>query len=296
MTLFQIVVAARERFIRAGIPPDHAAIDAEVLARHVARWDRATYLTRRDEPLAPRLAASYEQAVARRERREPVAYITGTREFWGLDFLVTPAVLIPRPETEFVVEATLRRLNDSARAWRVADIGTGSGCLAVAIAHALPHATVVATDISPQALEVARQNAARHGVGSRVTFVETSLLDDAPGPFDLIVANPPYVPSSHETTLSPDVRDHEPRPALYGHGEDGLDEIRALLAQAPSRLVEGGVLLMEFGFGQGAAVRAAVAVVEGLRFVEILRDLQGHERTLVAERRHSGVRPQAGSA
>jgi release factor glutamine methyltransferase len=283
VTLFHHVIAARERFIRAGIPPDQAAIDAEVLARHVAEWDRATYLTRRDEPIEPTLAASFERAVARRERREPVAYITGTREFWGLEFLVTPAVLIPRPETEFIVDAALARLADRSRAWRIADVGTGSGCLAVALARGLPHARVVATDISLAAIEVARQNAVRLGVAPRVTCVETSLLNDAPGPFDLIVANPPYVPRSHETTLSPDVRDHEPRPALYGHGDDGLDEIRALLAQAPSRLAEGGVLLMEFGFGQGDAVRAALAGVTGLRFVEILRDLQGHERTLVAQ-------------
>jgi release factor glutamine methyltransferase len=284
-SLFQHVIAARERFIRAGIPPDQAAIDAEVLVRHAAGWDRATYLTHRGEPIAPALAASYGLAVARRERREPVAYITGTREFWGLDFLVTPAVLIPRPETEFVVEAALARLIDRARAWRIADVGTGSGCLAVALAHELANAEVTATDISSAALGVARRNAARHGVEPRVTCVETSLLEGVGGPFDLIVANPPYVPASHEPTLSPDVRDHEPRPALYGHGADGLDEIRALLAQAPSRLVDGGVLLMEFGFGQGDAVRQALADVEGLRFVELLRDLQGHERTLVAVRR-----------
>ena len=283
-TLFQLVIGARERFIRAGIPPDQAAIDAEVLARHATGWDRPTYLTRRDEPALAAVASSYDNAITRRERREPVAYITGTREFWGLDFHVTPAVLIPRPETEFVVEAALGRLNDRTRAWRIADVGTGSGCLAVALAHELSRAQVTAIDISSEALDVARRNARRLGVEARVSFVETSLLERVPGPFDLIVANPPYVPASHAPTLSPDVRDHEPRPALYGHGEDGLDEIRALLAQAPSRLVEGGVLLMEFGFGQGDAVRAALADVPGLRLVQVLRDLQGHERTLVAEK------------
>jgi release factor glutamine methyltransferase len=281
-SLFQRVIGARERFIRAGIPPDQAAIDAEVLARHAAGWDRASYLTRRDEPPDPEVARSFERAVVRREGREPVAYITGRREFWGLDFLVTPAVLIPRPETEFIVEAALARLRDRARPWRIADVGTGSGCLAVALAHELAGSRVTATDISPAALGVARQNAARLGVGARVAFVETSLLDGVPGPFDLIVANPPYVPQSHEPALSPDVRDHEPRPALYGHGEDGLDEVRALLAQAPSRLAGEGVLMMEFGFGQADAVRAELARVEGLRLVEILRDLQGLERTLVA--------------
>ncbi|MBK5296415.1 MAG: peptide chain release factor N(5)-glutamine methyltransferase [Vicinamibacteria bacterium] len=284
MSLWQRVVAARERFIRAGIPPDQAAIDAEVLARYARGWDRATYLTRRDEPLAPDAAASYEALVIRREQREPVAYISGSREFWNLEFLVTPAVLIPRPESEFIIEAALARLRDKGRAWAVADVGTGSGCLAIALAHELPAARVTATDVSAAALTVARENAVRLGVGDRVTLVQSSLLDNSPGPFDLIVANPPYVPSSHSTTLSPDVRDHEPPQALYGHGDDGLDEARALLAQAPSRLAPNGVLLMEFGFAQGEAVRHALDQVPTLEPIEILRDLQGHERTLVARR------------
>jgi release factor glutamine methyltransferase len=131
--------------------------------------------------------------------------------------------------------------------WAIADVGTGSGCLAVTLAHELRAARVTATDISADALTVARANAERLGVADRVAFVETSLLDATPGPFDLIVANPPYVPSSHRPTLSPDVRDHEPAVALYGSGEDGLDQARALLAQAPSRLAPSGVLLMEFG-------------------------------------------------
>ena len=282
--LWQMVVAARERFIRAGIPPDQAAIDAEVLARHARGWNRATYLTRRDEPLAPDAAATYEGLVVRREHREPVAYITGSREFWNLEFLVTPAVLIPRPESEFIVEAALARLFDKSRAWVIADVGTGSGCLAITLAHELPGARVIATDISQDALAVARANAARLGVGDRVTLVESSLLDNASGPFDLIVANPPYVPSTQSSTLSPDVRDYEPPLALYGHGDDGLDEARALLAQAPSRLAFNGVLLMEFGFSQADAVRAAVGQVPTLEAIDILRDLQGHERTLVARR------------
>jgi release factor glutamine methyltransferase len=284
-TLFRLVIAARERFIRAGIPPDQAAIDAEVLARHAMAWDRATYLTCRDDPLTEGAAARYERLAARRERREPVAYITGLREFWSLDFLVTPAVLVPRPETEAIVEAALTRLDDRGRRWRLADVGTGSGCLAISLAHELPAAVVAATDISGDALDVARQNAVRLGVASRVHFVRTSLLEGLAGPFDLIVANPPYVPSAHEATLSPDVRDHEPRPALYGHGEDGLDEVRALLAQAPSRLAHGGVLLMEFGFGQADTARAAATLVPDLLVEAVLRDLQGHERTLVVRRR-----------
>ena len=292
VALFQLVVAARERLTRAGLSPDRAAIDAEVLARAAAGWDRASYLARRDEPAVADVAERLESYVRRREAREPVAYILGTREFWGLDFLVTPAVLIPRPETEFIVQAALARLADRTRPWRIADVGTGSGCLAVALAVELSHARVTAIDISPDALDVARANAERHGVGGRVTLMRSSLLDAVEGPFDLIVANPPYVPRAHQPTLSPDVRDHEPDVALYGGGDDGLDEVRALVAQAPSRLVPGGWLQMEFGFAQGDAVRAAAAAVSGLETVEVLCDLQGLERTLVARRRTSDFRVQ----
>ena len=281
-SLYQHVVAARERLIRAGVPPDQAAIDAEVLVRHAMAWDRATYLTERDRPVGDLPLAAYEALVARRERREPVAYITGHREFWGLDFLVTPAVLVPRPETEFIVEAALSRLKGLDQAWRIADVGTGSGCLAVALAHELPHARLTATDVSDAALAVAGANADRLGVAARVALVRAWLLDGVPGPFDLIVSNPPYVPPAHRGTLSPDVRDHEPAIALYGTGEDGLDLARALLAQAPSRLSPGGLLMLEFGFGQGDAVRAAAAGVPALSVEDVLRDLQGHERTLVA--------------
>lgn len=282
MTFWFLSIAARERFIRAGIPPDQAAIDAEVLARAAAGWDRATWLARRDDPAGTEAATRFEAMASRREGREPVAYITGVREFWGLDFIVSPAVLIPRPETELIVEAALQRLADPARAWRIADVGTGSGCIAVALASERRAALLTATDISEAALEVARQNATLRGVGRRIGFLRTSFLDAAIGPFDLIVANPPYVPTSARPTLAPDVRDFEPDAALFGHGADGLDEVRAILAQAATRLAPGGWLLMEFGYGQGQTVSEAAAAVRGLTVDTILNDLQGHERTLVA--------------
>ena len=282
MSVLQRVIDARERFLRAGIPPDQAAIDAEILVRHVLGQDRATYLARRDEPIPDDDFERLEAMVRRREGREPVAYILGEREFWGLSFLVSPAVLIPRPETEAIVERALALMNDARRAWRLADVGTGSGCLAVALAHERGNATVIATDISEPALGVAAANALRHGVDSRIRLIRTSLLDEVPGPFDLIVANPPYVPAGTRGGLQPDVRDYEPETAVFGHGADGLDEVRLLLTQTPERLAPGGWLLMEFGFGQGDAVRAAVNAVPELRLVEVLRDLQGHERTLVA--------------
>ena len=285
MTFWFLSIAARERFIRAGIPPDQAGIDAEVLARAAAGWDRATWLARRDEPAGTETAARFEAMASRREGREPVAYITGVREFWGLDFIVSPAVLIPRPETELIVEAALDRLADPARAWRIADVGTGSGCIAIALATERRAAMLTATDISEAALEVARQNAILRGVGRRNDFLRTSFLNDVIGPFDLIVANPPYVPTFARTALAPDVREFEPHAALFGHGADGLDETRAILAQAATRLAPGGWLLMEFGFGQGDEVREAASGVPGLRVEMILRDLQGLERTLVARTR-----------
>jgi len=285
MTVLERVIAARERFLRAGIPPDQAAIDAEVLARHVLGQDRATYLVHRDERITDSESARLEAMVRRREGREPVAYILGEREFWGLSFLVSPAVLIPRPETEAIVEAALALMNDARTAWRLADVGTGSGCLAVALAHERGNATVIGTDISEAALGVAAANALRHGVDSQIRLIKTSLLDDVPGPFDLIVANPPYVPGSTRDGLQADVRDYEPEAAVFGHGTDGLDEVRHLLRQTPGKLASGGWLLMEFGFGQGDAVRAAVSAVADLELVEVLRDLQGHERTLVGVKR-----------
>jgi len=276
-----LVVAARERLIRAGIPPDQASIDAEVLARHVLGWDRAEYLTRRHEPFPEQTADRFEAAVEQRERRVPVAYITGHREFWGLDFEVSPDVLIPRPETELMVEAALKFLSNAAGSPRIADVGTGSGCLAVSLACECTQATVVATDVSRAALAVAQRNASRHGVTARIQFVVASFLDGVPSPFDLILANPPYVPRSHEATLSADVRNHEPALAVFGHGDDGLDDVREVLAQAASRLAPSGRLMLEFGFGQGPDVRRD-AERAGLQIIDVLNDLQGHERTLVA--------------
>jgi release factor glutamine methyltransferase len=279
-----LVIAARERLIRAGIPPDQAGIDAEVLIRHVLGWDRAKYLASRHEPLPSTASFPFEAALAERERRVPVAYITGHREFWGLDFDVSPAVLIPRPESELIVEAALTFLSDAEARLRIADVGTGSGCLAVSLAYERLHATLLATDVSEDALAIARRNAERHGVSGRIRFARTSFLTDIQGPFDLIVANPPYVPRSHQATLSPDVRDHEPAVALFGRGEDGLDDVRELLGQSATRLAPSGRLMMEFGSGQGDAVRAG-AERAGLDIVDILRDLQGYERTLIAARR-----------
>src|SRR5947207_526136 len=209
--LADTLAAARAKLVEAGIRADDAAVDVDVYARTILGWDKATLVANLREPAPVDLEPRFSEWITRRERREPTAYIVGTREFWGRDFLVTPAVLVPRPETEFIVEEALA-LTIGAAAPRIADIGTGSGILAVTLAAELPLATVVATDLSGDALDVASQNAERLGVADRMRFVRTSYLDDVDGTFDLIVANPPYVRELDKPALSPDVR-HEPEVA-----------------------------------------------------------------------------------
>jgi release factor glutamine methyltransferase len=273
---------ATGRLRDAGFAPSDAAIDADVLLRHVLAWDRATLLLRRDDPLPPAAAAAFDALVARRCTREPVAYLTGTREFYGRDFHVSPAVLIPRPETELIVDAVLARTTP-AGVCRIADVCTGSGILAVTLACERPHCAVVATDVSTGALAIARKNAAAHGVTDRVTFIEADLLTIVPGPFDVIVANPPYVPERDAPTLAPDVRAFEPGIALFG-GEDGLAVVARLVQQASTRLVAGGLFVMEFGAGQQYDV-ARHATSAGFEVLEVARDLQGHPRIVVCRLR-----------
>ena len=285
MTVLDEVRAAHRRLVMAGLRQDDAAGDAETLARHALGWDRATYLCRRREAPPDRFAADYRSLVGRRARHEPVSAITGRREFWGLTFEVGPAVLTPRPETELIVEWSLRLA--SARrgaALRVLDVGTGSGCLAVALARELPAARVTGTDVSAAAIAVARRNARAHGVAGRIRWVVTSLLDGlrpAPrgaGGVDLIVANLPYVPSAATRVLSPEVRDHEPWLALDG-GRDGLDPLRALLDAAPAHLAPGGHLVAEFGAGQEDTVRRLVDASPALTLLGVAGDLAGIPRT-----------------
>jgi release factor glutamine methyltransferase len=272
------VARGRERLIAAGIPEDQARLDAELLARHALGWDRAAWLASRRDQAPDPFVSEYASLVARRAAREPVSLITGAREFWGLQFDTRPGVLIPRFETELIVEEALEELAGIDRP-RIADVGTGSGCLAIALAHELPRARFVATDLSPLALEVARSNAAKHGVTDRVRFVLTDLLKDVSDSFDVIVSNPPYVQSGDREGLAPEVRDHEPALALFG-GADGLDAIRAVLAQAPARLAERGRLIFEFGYGQDERV-ADLARQAGFTLIRIREDIQGIPRVVV---------------
>lgn len=267
----------------AGIDHGEAALDARLLAQHVLGWDAATFLTRETEPPPPGFAERFEPLVVRREAREPFAYIVGAREFWDLAFEVNPSVLIPRPETELLVEAALQMFPNCNAALYVADAGTGCGCIAVALAKERPAAVVLATDISPEALAVARRNAERHGVSARVELLETDLLHGAPEPFDLIVSNPPYVPAGRAPSLQPDVRDYEPAVALFA-GDDGLDAIRRLVGESVLRLNPCGYLMFEFGIDQDEAVGQLIASTAGLRLAELRGDLQGIPRIAIATR------------
>ena len=277
-----LVQGARDRFVSAGISANLATLDAEVLARRVLGWDQARFLTDRHETATSTFVLKYEPLVARRERREPVSYILGTREFWGMEFEVGPDVLIPRPETELIVEETLALVGREARPL-IADVGTGSGCLAIALARDIPQARIIATDVSPRALNVARRNAERHGVIDRITFMETSFLDGIDDAIDVIVANPPYVPSVAEPALTPEVRDYEPPVAVFS-GEDGLVALRRVVQEAGTKLVPGGWLVMEFGCGQDEDVTTFINGFHGIDVVKVRHDFQDIPRTVICRR------------
>ena len=284
MRLYERLAAAREQLVRAGIQPSEAAIDVDLYARTILKWDRARLLLHHHSPVPETLEPQFSDWLARRERFEPSAYIVGEREFWGLEFYVTPAVLVPRPETELIVEATVaiaQRLD--GQPLRVVDIGTGSGCIAVSVGHEIRRCTVVATDVSKDALLVARRNAQRHAVNGRIHFVCTSHLDGVNGTFDVITANPPYVRTVDKGGLSPDVL-QEPHVALFG-GRTGLHHIDAVLAAASHALRPGGWLIMEFGFGQEDAVRHLVSERPSLSMEGTRADLQGLARTAIIQRR-----------
>ena len=288
--------------LRAAQVPSHT-LAAEVLLLHVLGRNRTWLYTHSEERMDAAASDRFFALIARRAAGEPTQYLTGRQEFWGLEFEVTPAVLIPRPETEHVVEVALERLGSRgievdmttgapSPALRVADIGTGSGCLAVALARELPHAVVFASDISAAALEVARRNAARHGVSDRIHFLKTNLLDDLlhesgitgreSGLLDLIVSNPPYVARDDLERLKPEVREHEPRAALIG-GETGVEIYARLIEQAARWLAPGGILVLELGYGAADRVRGMLQAQPDWTNVSTTDDLAGIPRVLAAE-------------
>jgi release factor glutamine methyltransferase len=251
---------------------------ATLLAATIAR-DRAFLIAHSDDALAPDHFKLFREHVLRRAAGEPTQYVTGQQEFYGLDFEVSPSVLIPRPETELLVETALELLRD-VREPRLCDVGTGSGCVAVALLHERADARAVAVDISADALRVAARNAARHSVAGRLALVASDCFDalDASHKFDLVASNPPYVTETDLAVLQREVREHEPRAALTPGG-DGLSIIRRLLEDAPRFLREGGCLVFEIGYDQHEAVRRLIDA--GVwKLIDIHKDLQGIPRTV----------------
>jgi release factor glutamine methyltransferase len=282
-TIHARVADARGQLRLHGVSSDEAALDARLLAAFLLGWDSVHFYESAGDAEPPGFEDRYADLISRRASHEPLAYITGRQEFWGLQFEVSPAVLIPRPESELIVESALDLFADPSRALTAADPCTGSGCLAVALACERPAAHIIATDVSGPALEVARRNVTRHGVSARVKCVQADLLATLRGPFDLIVSNPPYVPERLRQALPPEVRDHEPAVALFA-GEHGLDIMRRLVTQAAVALAPGGMLIFECGMGQSDEVIRLIDETGGVRLLDMRRDLQGIPRTAIVRR------------
>ena len=278
MTIAEARRALGAAFRTAGI--ETPELDARVLVGHALACDHAALVANAARPLGAGEATRISALAARRLAGEPVARIIGQREFWGLPFTVTPAVLVPRPETETVVELALSLIGDPTQALRIADLGTGSGAILLALLHTLPRATGIGTDISPAALDVARANARSLQLDARATFVESDFGRSLDGPFDLVVSNPPYVARHEIATLSREVREHDPRGALDG-GEDGLNAYRQIAADA-ARLIGGrGLLVVEIGATQERDVNAVFGK-KGLAVTRFRHDLSGNVRALAA--------------
>ncbi len=262
-------------------------LDAEVLLRHVIGIDRAQLYLRIDETIKAEAEQQYWELLRRRVRREPLAYITGRKEFWSLDFSVTRDVLIPRPETELLVEAALEQTRQGLKSRaKIVDLGTGSGAIAVCLAKELPEAQISAVDISSAALQVARANAERHGVADRIRFLHGDLFAPLAGEresFDLIVANPPYVRSGDVAKLEPEIREWEPMAALDG-GRDGLDIYRRIASQCRSYLAATGQVLLEIADAMGEAAAQIFANAGGFETAALLRDYAGKDRVIATRK------------
>jgi release factor glutamine methyltransferase len=279
MTVEGALAAAASRLERAGVP--QARLNAELLLADLLGTDRGGLLVSRRDSLDRDLSRRYVERVRRRELREPLQHITGFQEFYGLAFRVDRRVLVPRPETEGLIEAALAR--DLPRDARVADVGTGSGCLAVSLAVARTGYRLHAMDSSPEALEVARANASLHGVEDRIEF-RIAEMAEVPhkwrGMMDLVVSNPPYISEKDWVALEPEVREHDPREALVA-GPSGLEGYRELLPAARALLRPEGCIIVELGYGQAEEV-GGMARAEGFRPVGIDEDFQGIPRVLIA--------------
>ncbi|MGF7178545.1 peptide chain release factor N(5)-glutamine methyltransferase [Tunturiibacter psychrotolerans] len=282
MTLRQAITNAAAELAANPHLSEHAHRDAELLLLHTLQIPRVTLIAYPDRDLSADQQALYQIAISRRLQLEPIQYITGEQEFYGLRLHVSPAVLIPRPETEHLVEAVLALL-PANQPLKLADIGTGSGAIAIALAVHLPLAQITALDLSTEALAVATSNAREHNVANRIDFFESDLLavvDNQTETFDALVSNPPYIPESDRATLHPQVREHEPATALFA-GETGLDIYRRLVPQALSALKPNGLLALEIGHGQREHLTQLLA---GWNDVSFVNDLQQIPRVVLARK------------
>jgi release factor glutamine methyltransferase len=289
--------AAQRSLAEAGI--EEADLEAEVLLRNVLHQQRHELYARLQEEISPAQHGEFQILIERRQAHEPTAYIVGHKEFYGLELETTPAALIPRPETELLVDEALRVARSiSTQRPIIADVGCGCGAIAVALAHHLPDAVIYALDISGEALALAARNAARLGLSERIRFLQGDLLDPLPEPADIIVANLPYVKSDEWETLPPEIREHEPPAALVA-GPTGTEVIERLLRQAPRYLRHRGVLLLEIGWDEGESVQETARECFPEARVTVKKDLAELDRLLVVEswgegrirmRRRSGPR------
>ena len=284
-TLGQAIAESRRVLGQAGI--ESAEQEALWIVQHVLRLPAHHVVIDRDRLLVSTELADVKGLIQRRVGREPLQYILGTQEFCGLEFHVNPAVLIPRPETELLVEYVAQRISSEQPA-TIVDVCTGSGCIAVAIARQRPRARLIATDLSSRSLDVARQNAARHSVGERMIWLEGNLLgalagQRLEGQVDVIVSNPPYIAEADWATLQPEVRLFEPRGALIA-GPQGTELHERLLQEASRYLSPGGALILEIGAGQARAIRQIVEQISGYRFHRLVYDEAGLERVVIVER------------
>jgi release factor glutamine methyltransferase len=253
--------------------------EARLLLQHASGLSKEALIAHPDRMVSRAVASDYRQFIRKRSNREPVAYILGRREFWSLDFAVTPAVLIPRPDSETLIEAALAGIEDRDAPVRVLDLGTGSGCLLLALLSALPRATGLGLDISAAALAIAQKNARALGLHERARFLEADWNAWTPDAFDIVLANPPYIPEPDLSALERDVRDYEPHRALAG-GPDGLDAYRAIMQKLGCALAPHGYAYIELGAGQLDAV-SALAKAQGFREISVAYDLAGHPRCLM---------------
>jgi release factor glutamine methyltransferase len=275
---------ARARLRAAGI--ETAALDARVLAAHAFGISAEELIRDEAKPVLPSACSRLFNDVARRVQGEPVAYITGRREFWSLDFAVGPGCLIPRPDSEAIVAALLDAPGMRSKSLRILDLGTGSGCLLLALLSELPSARGIGVDADMRAVRTARTNAARAGLEGRAAFLRGDWASALTGLFDVIVANPPYIPTADIVDLPRDVRDFEPVAALDG-GTDGLAALRAVMADAGRLLARGGLAALEFGPGQAAAVEQLGREIAGLCKETLIADLAGRKRGILFRRREN---------